>query len=233
MSYNFYFGKELLPVAPPKLNTKIKNKNKTITLINEGEVNLLKTAGLTEYKFDLLLPNVPYPFAEYLSGFKPAGYYLKILENLKIKKEQFQFIVTRTTPDGRNLFRTNTSVTLENYDIKEDTNEGIDVIVSVELKQYQFFATIVVPVNATGEKKSRLVKKNSRPTKNPASGTKYTVNPGDCLFKIARKKCGDEKMASKIYAANKSVIEAAAKKYRKGSSQNGRWIYPGTVLKIP
>jgi len=31
---------------------KIKNANKTITLINEGEVNLLKKAGLTEIEFE-------------------------------------------------------------------------------------------------------------------------------------------------------------------------------------
>lgn len=230
MGYHFYFDKELLPVTPGKLNTKIKNKNKTITLINEGEVNLLKTAGLTEYKFDLLLPNVRYPFAEYLSGFQPAGYYLELLERLKAEEERFQFIVTRSTPGGQSLFRTNTTVSLENYEIKEDVSEGIDVVVSVELKQYKPFQTVVVPIKG---KKQTVTKKKSRTTKKTASGTTHTVQKGECLARIAKAKYGDSGKASKIYEANKAVIEAAAKKYRKGSSQNGRWIYPGTVLKIP
>ena len=44
-----------MPVAPSKLQLKIKNQNKTVTLINESEVNIIKSAGLTEITFDLLL----------------------------------------------------------------------------------------------------------------------------------------------------------------------------------
>ena len=65
MAYYFYMGKMLCPVAPSKLQLKIQNENKTLTLINEGEVNILKKAGLTDISFDLLLPNVKYPFATY------------------------------------------------------------------------------------------------------------------------------------------------------------------------
>ena len=64
MAYHFYMGKMLCPIAPSKLQIKIGNKNKTMTLINEGEVNILKQVGLTEISFDMLLPNVSYPFAD-------------------------------------------------------------------------------------------------------------------------------------------------------------------------
>ena len=43
--YDFYLDKCLLPIAPPKLQIKINNANETVTLINEGEVNILKTAS--------------------------------------------------------------------------------------------------------------------------------------------------------------------------------------------
>ena len=43
--YYFYMGSVLLPITPEKFTVKIKNANKTITLINEGEVNFLKEAG--------------------------------------------------------------------------------------------------------------------------------------------------------------------------------------------
>ena len=55
----------MLPVPPPKMETKINGQNKTINLINEGEVNLLKTTGLTDISFTCLLPNSQYPFASY------------------------------------------------------------------------------------------------------------------------------------------------------------------------
>ena len=35
------------------------------------------------------------------------------------------------------------------------------------------------------------------------------------------------------YNANKEVIEATAKAHGKANSDNGRWIWPGTVLTIP
>ena len=44
--YDFYLKKCLLPVTPQKLEIKINNANDTVTLINEGEINILKTAAL-------------------------------------------------------------------------------------------------------------------------------------------------------------------------------------------
>ena len=37
--YSFYFGSLLLPVTPQKLTTKIKGNNKTLTLVNGGDIN--------------------------------------------------------------------------------------------------------------------------------------------------------------------------------------------------
>ena len=60
--YKFYFNKDVLPVTPRAITTTFKNQNKTITLINEGEVNLPKAPGLTEYSFKFMLPWCNYPF---------------------------------------------------------------------------------------------------------------------------------------------------------------------------
>ena len=50
MSYTLYLASTQMPVAPSKLQLKIKNQNKTVTLINESEVNIIKSAGLTEIR---------------------------------------------------------------------------------------------------------------------------------------------------------------------------------------
>ena len=121
MAYYFYMDKMLCPVSPSKLQMKIKGQNKTLTLINEGEINILKKAGLTDISFELLLPNVSYPFATYKSGFQNAMYYLDYLEKLKSDDKPFQFIVTRTLPNGKLLFDTNMTVSLEDYSITEDS----------------------------------------------------------------------------------------------------------------
>lgn len=93
--YDFYLKKCLLPVPPSKLTLKINNANKTVTLINEGEVNLLKQAGLTDVELECLIPQVEYPFAVYKSGVKGADYFLGYFESLKTSKKPFQFIVCR------------------------------------------------------------------------------------------------------------------------------------------
>ena len=62
MAYYFYLDK-LLPIAPSKLQLEINNQNKTLTLINDGEINILKKAKLTDVDFDCLIPQVKYPFA--------------------------------------------------------------------------------------------------------------------------------------------------------------------------
>ncbi len=223
MAYHFYMGKMLCPVAPSKLQVKIANNNKTLTLINEGEVNILKQAGLTEISFDLLLPNVKYPFATYKSGFVNAKYFLDELEKMKTDKKPFQFIVTRLFPNGKMLFDTNMKVSLESYEIKEEAKQGFDVVVSVKLKQYKEFGTKTCNVTFTDSKPKASVQ-NTRPAENspaPSTNKTYTVKKGDCLWNIAKQFYGNGSKYTVIYNANKSKIK------------DPNTIYPGQVLTIP
>ena len=52
MAYYFYLDKMLLPIAPSKLQLKINNQNKTY-IDNDGEINILKKAKLTDVDFDV------------------------------------------------------------------------------------------------------------------------------------------------------------------------------------
>lgn len=64
-------------------------------------------------------------------------------------------------------------------------------------------------------------------------GGSYTVKSGDTLWAIAKSYYGSGAKYTIIYNANKDVIEAAAKAHGMSSSDNGHWIWPGTVLNIP
>lgn len=64
-------------------------------------------------------------------------------------------------------------------------------------------------------------------------GKKYTVEAGDTLWALAKRYYGSGDKYTIIYNANKSVIESKAKSRGLSSSDNGHWIYPGTVLTIP
>lgn len=223
MAYYFYLGKTLLPVAPEKLQVKIDSANKTYTLINDGEINVLKTPGLTDIEFDALLPNVRYPFATYKNGFIRAKLFLEVLKNYKQNKESFQFIVTRTLPNGQMLFDTNMTVSLESYTIKEDAkNTGLDVEVSIKLKQYREYSTKTCTISKKSSK-TKASKKKTRSTKGSpkAENQSYTVKKGDCLWNIAKKYYGNGSKYTLIYNANKDKIK------------NPNLIYPGQVLTIP
>ena len=146
MAYYFYLGNVLLPIPPKKLELKISNQNKTYDLMNYSEINVLKSPGLTSIEFDILLPNVKYPFATYKNNFQNAKYFLGILENLKVNKSAFQFIVIRKFPNGTGIFDTNIKVSLEDYTITDSTDEGFDTTVKIKLKQYREYSTKTVKV---------------------------------------------------------------------------------------
>jgi len=149
MAYDMYLGNMLLPVTPSKLNIKIANKNSTMVLINDGEINILKKAGLTEVSFTALLPQTRYPFAVYKSGFQKADAFLDQLERLKVSKTPFQFIVSRRFPQGGRMFDTDLKVSLEDYKIIEDADNGFDVNVEIKLKQYRDYQTKTIAVTIT------------------------------------------------------------------------------------
>lgn len=233
--YYMYINDVLFPVTPSKLSLKISNKNKPVSLINEGEVNYIKTPGLTDITIDdLLLPMVKYPFAVYPNNkFHRADWYLKKLESWKCDKKPVTFIMSRTSPDGSKLlFDTNMSVTIEEYEIIEDASQGLDVKVKLTMKQYKEWGAKKLVVKKSTTKKKTVVKKSTtRKTKSPAKT--YTVKSGDCLWNIAKKQLGNANRWKEIYNLNKSVIESTAKKHGYKSSSNGHWIFPGTKLTLP
>lgn len=189
MAYYFFIDDVMLPVPPPKMSISIKNKNKTVSLINEGEINIIKTPGLTEVSFEVLLPNQYYSFADYSTSlkdsvidsltrkflgfsysFKKAEYYLEKIEKLKTENKSFRLIITRMTPKFKMLFDTNLLVTLEDYSIREDAREGFDVMVALKFKQYRPYATkeLEVTTDKNGKKTAKI--KEVRPTDKEVPG---------------------------------------------------------------
>ena len=224
MAYYFYLGNVLLPIPPKKLELKISNQNKTYDLMNYSEINVLKSPGLTSIEFEVLLPNVKYPFAMYKNDFQNAKYYLGILENLKVNKSAFQFIVIRKFPNGTGIFDTNIKVSLEDYTITDSTDEGFDTKVKIKLKQYREYSTKTVQVTIKQYKPpvvTRTVTTNNTAAASKPSGQNYTVRRGDCLWNIAKRFYWNGSQYTKIYNANRD------------KKKNPKSIYPNQVLWIP
>lgn len=217
--YYFYMGSVLLPIPPEKFSLKIKNANKTLTLINEGEINVLKEAGLTSLDFKVVIPAVEYPFATYEGGFQPPSYYMGHFEKLKTSKKPFQFIVSRKMPNGKLLFDTNMTVSMEEYTIDEKSSEGFDLVVSISLKQYRAYGTSVLKVNDNTVSVESQREQSNSPA--PKQETTYTVKSGDTLWNISKKFYGNGSLYPAIYEANKDKIS------------NPNLIFPNQILDIP
>lgn len=222
MAYTMYLGGVLMPITPSKVKVKINNQNDTLTLINGDEINILKEPGLTDVSFDLLLPQVSYPFTN--GGAQSADYYLSLFERLKTSKEPFQFILNRSMPSGKRLFYTNLTVGMEDYQITDDAEEGFDITVTVSLKQYRHYGTKTVtiqPAPTPAETPTATVEQPQRETSQAPQQTTYTVKSGDCLWNIAKKYLGDDSRYNEIYNLNKDKIT------------NPNLIYAGQVLTLP
>ena len=204
MAYKLYMAGTLMPITPSKVTVKINNQNKTMTLINGEEINILKAAGLSDVSFELVLPQVSYPFSN--GGAQSAAYYLSLFERLKVSKTPFQFILNRQKPGG------------------DDAGEGFDVKVKINLKQYRAYGTKTVtvqPAKTSGGTATATVKAAPRPTTTAPKAATYTVKSGDCLWNIAKKQLGNGADYTKIYNLNKDKIK------------NPNLIYPGQVLTLP
>ena len=222
--YDFYLKKCLLPVTPQKLEIKINSANKTITLINEGQINLLKTAGLTDIELECEIPQAPRPYAVYRSGFKGASLFLDYFEELKTSKQPFQFLVSRTLPNGEVLFSTNIKVSMEEYQIIEQAKNGFDLTVRIKLKQYRDYGTKSVKIIHQDSTVSASVQQTrmAENSPEPTAPQTYTVKSGDCLWTIAKQFYGDGSKYTVIYDANQEEIGG-----------NPNLIYPGQALILP
>lgn len=232
--YNFYFsdGSDVLtfPITPGELNIRVGSNNKVVTLINEGDINILKSPSLIEVEFEARFPMRKYPYSRNASSFQS---YMDKFTELKEEKKSFRFIVARSTPNGKRTWDTNLLMALEDFDVGESADEGDDVLISFKLKQYKEYGVTSIKTKST-ESTTTSTSNKARSTSNKASSSQsYVVKSGDCLWNISKKFYGKGSDWTKIYNANKSAIEADAKKHGKKSSSNGHWIWPGLKLTIP
>lgn len=212
MAYDLYLGKMLMPITPSKISMAINNQNKTINLINDGELNLLKSAGLTDVQFTLLIPQVSYPFARYGDGkFVGASTYLDYFEQLKQAKAPFQFILSRCMPTGKALFDTNMTVSLEDYTITEEAKNGFDLQVAISLKQYKHYATKTISVEIPSPTAPIIVNEDRPIIWNPTPSTSSGSSGGGSSGGGSSKKTsGSSQKSYKVQIIGMGVVTVKA-----------------------
>ena len=133
--YRFYFDDYLLPITPSSWNREGKNQNETIHMFNGNEVSWIKKQGLITWQFDFTISN---PITqvrnyEFSAGMRDPDKMAFFLDMKKNNKQTIDFVVT----DGRFKNILNQKVTLEDWNVEQDSENCNDYVFSVTLQQYK------------------------------------------------------------------------------------------------
>ena len=216
MAYEVYIDDMLLPIPPQKIPIKYPGQNETATLINGEEINITRPPGLAEISIDVVLPQMDYPCAMWDGSVEDAEEFISRLQDLKENGDTFEFIVIRDS------FDTNMDVTLEDYKVSDDVKEGLDLVVSITMKEARHYGTKIMNFAIVPEQPipAAASPEPERPAEQPQAKT-YTVKSGDCLWNIAKKQLGDGSRWKEIHDLNRDKIS------------NPNLIHPGLVLVLP
>ncbi|MCQ2581862.1 MAG: hydrolase [Alphaproteobacteria bacterium] len=232
MAYYFYFDKMLLPIPPEKMNIKVGGKNKTMSLINGQEINILKSQSLKEISFQFMIPHTKYPFATYSAGSLSANYYIERLKKLKKEKKTFQFIVVRMMPKGMPMFYTNITCSLEDFELIDDANNGLDQMVSVSLKEWVKYGTVIANIEKDADGNEKIVSKSNQRAsskeipKTITVGTPISIGGINPTFEIGQGSLWDEiKLATGSDLDFQSILD-------KNGIINPNTVPVGTVISL-
>ena len=205
MPYLFFLGGVPLPITPSALSIKTPSLNRTVTLVNEGEINIPKGAGLREISFEFLLPRLQkYPFANYHIPYYTATIMTKLLSKWKELMLPFRFIVVRTSPKYLPLDYEYIKCLVEDFSFEEDAeSHGFDVMCSITLKEYKDYGTKILDKEPDSD--SAKVSEE-RSTENKETKSSTTAKKGDTAPNVAKKETGSFNNADSIASENGAAV---------------------------
>lgn len=190
MAYKFMLGALPLPIPPSSLSISTPSTNQTLTLINDGEINIPKPPGLREISFEFLLPTFQkYPFEDYRIGNYTVAIFIEYIKAWKWSHYPIPFIVVRMSPAGKFLYFTSILCLIEDFTFDEDAEDlGFDTKCSIKLKEYVFYGTRRAEIkeeDVDGKKTATI--KNQRSTADRVKKTEIKPKEGESIISAAKR----------------------------------------------
>lgn len=216
-----------IPVLPESITIQDNANNASVTVVDAGELSILKGRKLRQYSFSSFFPATAFRGIK-KENLKTPSHYVNQIEEWMNEKAVVEFVFAR---DEKGFVSWDKKCTIESFKYNEDGADVGTIHYSIQLKEYK-----KVTVNQI--KKSSKSKKASKNSSKKRTSTKkkektYKIKSGDTLCKISKSQMGSSSKWKTLYNHNKDTIEKAAKKHGRKSSDTGHWIYRGTVLNIP
>lgn len=151
MNIGFYFdynGTVLrVPVNPEVISVSAEGKNETLEVVNFGEVNMLKNAGLRQISFESFFPShADHPAVMTKGQFLQPKEYLDFFSRVRNDRQPLYFILTG------DAFENQIHMSIENFEWSQEAMDD-DVLYSIELKEFKpvVVKTTEIPLSAVRE----------------------------------------------------------------------------------
>lgn len=200
--YKLYFGKvdntEYIPALPEEIKISIGGSNQSVSLINFGEYNIIKSPKLKEIALNISLWKEDF----YFLGGKSPVYYRNLFEGLQKEKSVCQMEIVR---EQGNVFSVNESLkcSIESYVFKEWKSNYWEF--SFVLKEYKEPWNFKWDIKYTGnidEDGNLLFVENNGQEDNREIPKEYVVVSGDTLWDIGKFFYGDGSKYKEIAKIN-------------------------------
>lgn len=128
-----------LPITPEDIEISYPGSNKTVNIIQLGQVNLLKKRNLATFKIESWFPDENwYPGIRTSSRFENSNFYVSFFEKIRDDRKPCWFYIY-----GLNF---NMQVSIEDFTQERRGGEHEDLYYTLQLKEYRPFAVQEIPV---------------------------------------------------------------------------------------
>lgn len=206
-----------IPVLPEKLAVKSPGKNETATVLEMGEINIIRKRGLREISWSGLFPLHSAPYVTDRIQLDPMTY-INDIQDFRKRKKPGRLSIYGTDLD------INMQVGIESFEYYERAGEVGDIYYSITLKEWKDYSAVSVSLPSVASSAPKTAPKAREGT--PPEQKTHTVVAGDCLWAIAQKYYGDGSRYPELYAKNKAIIDAK----NKGTGNPRMTIYPHQKL---